>query len=469
MNKFQRFLPNYKLLFAGLLLVGTAWSSFGTTASAQSEPPLIKAQISGLVDRNKAPATAYQVVVNGYVVSVDWADLQTSRGATITANNAIDQAITYVRKINTANAGLDMKLKLRVYAGAGAPAWAKNIGGAPFNVCDDNNQKNGSTAAAPNCGSVGRFWTTDFGLAYADLQSKLAAKYDNVPEIRETAISRCSTIFAEPFQRQVDDAVSVKAMVNAGLTPVLDQACLKAQIDAHKVWVHTRSSLAVNPFQSLTSAGTASPSIDYSKTIIDYCRQVLGERCVLGNNGFDKPPHNKSIVQIYDYIKGKGKPIYFQTKTFAKNSDLLPTFQSAVGFGAAMVEMPKGYDTAYTPAQLSAMDKQLEANASPAVHSPAAVVPTPEAKTETKTEAPPGPAKSVAPPAKKHHSHRFLWLGIGVFALLVAVAVGGAIAFRLKKGHWPPLNPKHWRRKHKPPTSPDDPPSIYPTPTRPSY
>ena len=50
-------------------------------------------------------------------------------------------------------------------------------------------------------GTIGRFWTDDYGAAYDQLETLLAAKYDNVPEIREVTISRCTTFYDEPFIR----------------------------------------------------------------------------------------------------------------------------------------------------------------------------------------------------------------------------------------------------------------------------
>lgn len=91
----------------------------------------MKPLIQGLVDKDAAPPTAYQSVVQAYVLNVNWADLQPVPGATLSADNAIDRAVAAARQLNESTPGLDMKLRLRVYTGVAPPDWAKAIGGPP--------------------------------------------------------------------------------------------------------------------------------------------------------------------------------------------------------------------------------------------------------------------------------------------------------------------------------------------------
>ena len=124
--------------------------------------PVVKPTIRGLLDRAGLPPTAWQSLVNGYVVRVDWAALQPTQGGDIAANNAIDQAIATVRTINAQNGSSKphIFLKLRVLAGDSAPAWAKSLPGGPITVAD--------AGTGPNV-TVGPFWTSAFGAAYQDL------------------------------------------------------------------------------------------------------------------------------------------------------------------------------------------------------------------------------------------------------------------------------------------------------------
>lgn len=355
----------------------------------------IKPQLSGVIDRQGYPNTNYQSVVNGFVVKVNWADLQTTQGGAITANNAIDKALAYARSKNRTSASLNMRIKLRVYAGVNAPEWAKNIGGSPLVV----NNPDGSVA------TVGRWWLPAYGSAYQDLQNKLAAKYDSTPEILETAITRCTTTFGEPFLREVGNANNVQTYRNAGFTLAQDQQCLRDQISEHAVWNQTRSSLALNPYQEITATGTQVDEA-FTEQMMGQCRSVLASRCVLGNNSILYPITNRGAdyQKMYARIQSYGPPIYFQTATMDKVGDLGQTLSWAASVGAGMVELPAGYNQ-YAASQLSSYDLQLQNHAQSGTTNPTpAPNPTP---TPTPT---PIPTPIPTPPASSGNTAPKGWV-----------------------------------------------------------
>ena len=206
-------------------------------------PSGVKPVIRGLVDRQGEPPQDMLSVVHAYVVKVNWADLQPTPFGPIARDNAIDKAIARVRQPDYAAVG--MALKLRVFAGIGAPEWVKSLGGTPIPYT--NNQAGASIAG----GTIGRFWTADFGKAYDDLQPKLAAKYDDVPEIRELTVSRCSTIFDELFVRQPGDVQNNAGAEGAGYTEAADKQCIEQAVQAHDVWKHTTSDVDFSPFPNV--------------------------------------------------------------------------------------------------------------------------------------------------------------------------------------------------------------------------
>jgi hypothetical protein len=288
----------------------------------------------GLIDRKGAPASAFYGVVDGYVVNVNWASLQSTAFGPINNGNAIDQAIAQVRRAN--GAGAHLVLKLRVFAGIGAPNWAKSIGGAPFKVRDPNS---GAT------GTMGRFWLPAYGQAYQDLQNKLAARYDSVLEIRETAISRCATIYMEPFMREIRDAMTVANLVAAGYTLAADQRCHQQQIQAHAVWRHTRSDLSFNPFQEIFSATKTGTDEHFTEQMMSYCRQVLGARCILENNSLRSTSLGTAYDLMYNAIRSRGPNIVFQTAQMRTVGSLSATLSKAVFLRATSVELPAGYQS----------------------------------------------------------------------------------------------------------------------------
>ncbi len=359
----------------------------------------LKAQHGGVIDRQGQPdqSAYYPSPINGFVVKnydntrtdTSWAALQPTQNGPIAANNSIDRAIANVR-------GTNVRLKLRIYAGSDAPEWAKNLPvttgkQGPFQICS-------TRPTTADCGMVGHFWEVNHRQAYKDFMAKMAAKYDNVPEIEEVVISSCTTTFAEPMLRQGNEAANIAAYVTAGYSEKMNRACHSDALEAHKAWTTTRSSIALNPSQEFIAASGSNPAKfvtneDYTEQYIDECRAVLGQRCVLGNNSIGKKDtiypcsdidrgdwaSRDNYARMYTKIKCAGAPIYFQTSApkgiVAAGSNLNEILTWAAQVGAGMVELPAGYDNPsgesasaiyLTPAQLAAHDQALQANASPA-------------------------------------------------------------------------------------------------------
>lgn len=314
----------------------------------------LKPPIQGLVDNREIPPTSHFDAVQARVVGVTWAELQPEQGGPIVEGNAIDEALEEVRSLNERNPGLDMKIKLRVYAGIDAPAWSKRLSGSPISV---TNPQNGDS------GTVGRFWEEEFGRAYDELQAKLAARYDHVPEIREVVITRCTTVFAEPFIRNTGDASSVEALLDAGFTVEADQRCHHEQIDAHTVWQQTRSALSFNPYQIVSSStldGGRDADEDFTTAMMEYCRSTLGERCILQNNSLRWPPL-EGYEGMYENMRALGPPVAFQTATQDKIGDLERALNWAIRQHANSVEIFVGYEN-YPVDVLAAFDRKLKAN-----------------------------------------------------------------------------------------------------------
>lgn len=323
------------------------------TSVATPAPGQLKPVLSGLLDRTGAPLPEYYGTLAGYVVNVHWGDLQPAQGGPIAANNAIDQAIAQVRGIN-ASAHMHLGIKVRIYSGLYAPEWAKRLGGSPIPVADPQTAQNGT---------IGRFWTDAFGQAYATLQAELAAQYDQVPEVREVTISRCMTVFAEPFIRDIASPSTVQALVAAGFSAQADVGCQQGEITAHLAWHHTRSDLSFNPYQVINSDGSTGTDEGFTEQMMDYCRKILGRACVLGNNSLRTklPP---AYVAMYAKMQSLGPPLAIQTATLGRVGDLNGTLAYAVTLGANSVELPSGYQA--TPAtSLQDAERSLSSNPAP--------------------------------------------------------------------------------------------------------
>jgi hypothetical protein len=314
------------------------------TAPARPETPpaALKPVLGGLLDRHHVPPAQFRGIVTGFVVPVPWAALQPAPAAPLLANNPIDQAIAVAR-------AQGLKLKLRVTAGIDAPEWAKRLGGAPVPVSDFYGRK----------GTVGRFWSERFGQAYLQLQRELAARYDNVPELVQTEITRCTTMFAEPFLRQGRTSESVRSLIQAGYTDTADEVCQRQQVDAHRVWQRTRSGLSFNPYQRISPAGEVVPDEVFTERMMVYCKQMLSSRCVLENHSIRSRGQNRWYDRMYQAMRALGVPIAFQTAAPTRIGNLMDTLNWAIEQGASSVELPVSYSTASSMAALDPIDQRL--------------------------------------------------------------------------------------------------------------
>lgn len=337
-----------------------------TFAPAHADAVSLKPVAAGTMDRNGPAGSASAATVNAFVISVSWADIQPTQdpgtdhgGALNTA--AIDSALATA-------ASTSQTVRLRLLGGINAPDWLKTMDGPAMKWYD--------SSGGGLLGTLGRFWADDYGDAYDDLMTKLAALYDADPRLQEVAITRCTTQFAEPFLRQYGNVNNLNALKANGYTVAADKACQSQEIATHaRVWQHTRSSLAFSPFQQVndTTFAKAGNSVNesYTESVLTECRAALGLRCVLGNNSLDSTDGmsaNDPYTSLYQAMKAAGGPIYFQTTTNAKIGDWRKALQRAVDFGADSVELPQTYaswplDDSSAGFGLTHYDALLEANA----------------------------------------------------------------------------------------------------------
>ncbi|HVV38684.1 MAG TPA: hypothetical protein VHC63_18905 [Acidimicrobiales bacterium] len=333
-----------RFTIAGLLALVLLLAGFAVPADATSVKPMLR----GLLDRKGMPASTYFDELDGFVVKVDWTDLQPDAFGPLAADNAIDQALAAVR---TTPGASQLQLKLRVLGGVSAPDWAKHLGGDPVNVY-----------RGAHVFTMGRFWTADYGDAYADLQQKLAARYDGAPEVAETVMSRCTIMTAEPFLRaDRADTRTRDALLAAGFTVKADTQCLHQQTAAHRVWKRTRSALSADPYDSLAPDGTYTTDVDFTRKQMQYCRKKLGARCVLENDSVSSPLLPEPYPTLYGYIEDLGAPIAYQTRNAQRIGDAMAALNWAADHGANHVELNTDYPN-YDLDQLRAVRQRLRAN-----------------------------------------------------------------------------------------------------------
>ncbi len=291
----------------------------------------MKPMLTGLLARHGPPSGSLAALVDDYVLPISWADLQpTARGGLET---------------ETLDAGLrgalarGARVKLRISGGGHAPAWAKRLGGKPFIMIDPRDRSRWS---------VPRFWTRAYGDAYAELHRLLAARYDSNPVLAEVVISRCTSVYAEPFLRQTSLRFNRNALLKAGYTVAADKACHRQEVVAHEVWSTTRSGLAFNPAQFVQSDGDAAVSDVFTRNMMIFCRATLGRRCVIENmsirspmSSLDPNPRRPHYKRMYAAMVKTGPPLAFQTAAPPRLGDCASTLRWAMARNAYFVELPR--------------------------------------------------------------------------------------------------------------------------------
>jgi hypothetical protein len=268
-------------------------------------------------------------IFGGIVINATWDSIEPAQDGGLSFTS-IDGALAQIRTYNAANPAAPLGVKLRVYAGANAPEWAKELNGGPVAI-----QRNPNGCKTPPCPlTLGLFWKGEYIDAWRAFQSQLAARYDSEPLIKEIAITSCAQQTDEPFVPTLD-ATSKSNLQDAGYTDALQQDCLAGAVDDYANWKLTLIDYTFNPFTPLKGPSDGG----FPETVMSACRASLGSRCVLDNHVLEAPL-DTSTQPIYDEMAALGPPINFQTGSPQQMTCLwTQTIAIGVQLGAASIEV----------------------------------------------------------------------------------------------------------------------------------
>ena len=328
-----------------------------------------KAPISGLVCRDfgriKPGDEDIMKQMGGIVVQLYWRDIQPDEGGPVKTNNDVDAAITWVRDFK-AKYGVDLGIKIRLYCGVYSPVWLyKKVG---FVTLDQKQEK------------IPKFWTDDYIKAFADVQAKLAAMYDDVPEVREVVDgatgSTTAEAFIRPFAERKTDAV--QAFLQGGYSTEGDVKAINASFDAMKVWKKTLVSVCFSNFKKLNSDGTVDEDINRTMDFVNDFVSEFGKQAVVGNNGLrpgtghhgQRWQEGGDMYALANYFKklhaSNDAKIYFQTAKDERIGNLQNAIEDGATYGASYIELPgapRNYTQDLPLEQMPDMNKKLQSNA----------------------------------------------------------------------------------------------------------
>jgi hypothetical protein len=335
----------------------------GVTLSSAPTGEVLTPALVGLLNRQGVPPIAYRAAEGGYDVQgtqddqgnadsgdVSWAELQPVAGGPIAPDNAIDQAIADVDSWNAANPTHPELLKVRIVVGIHSPTWALNLGGTCFQVTDPNS---GASGCCP------RFWTAAFSAAYYAFEAELAAEYDGNPAIGEVVMAKNTTVYNESLIRQTESPATVAALLAAGYSTTVDEQEQVQDIESlGTYWHHTHVGFAFNPYQT---ANPITQDEAFTQVLIADGRNTLGSQLVLENNSLRQSylTGAGNYQTMYAFMDQIGGPIGFQTSTIGRTGSLAAVLDGAIALAAGSVELPSGYESDLTPAQIAAISAGL--------------------------------------------------------------------------------------------------------------
>jgi hypothetical protein len=281
---------------------------------------------AGVATNSLADIYARPGIFGGAVMNVGWSQLEPAPNSFSTA--AIDEFLGQVRAYNRRFPNAQLKVRLRIFGGASAPGWVKQLDGSPINVY---HRDRGIT--------VGHFWTDAYMRAWAGLQQALANKYDSEPLIAEVTNSACSTGTDEPFILP-RDATSLANLHAAGFNDAGYERCLSNSYAAYAPWRSTRIEFPFNPFHP-TDAQARQDDVGVTIRIMQAWRAELGARAVIGNHALERPLEQR-LEPIYDELQKLGPVIELQTASWKKGGDPSSAIDYAASIGATAVELWDG-------------------------------------------------------------------------------------------------------------------------------
>lgn len=325
------------MMFRILLAALCACATLAFPAKSEAQAPAMKTPIEGLVDmqdisfyRKGAPPAftltnveQFPEQFGGIVLNVAWQQLQpTQSGPLVT--KPIDAALVAVGQYNSKHTA-PLAIKLRLWGGFMAPAWAKNLGGGPVAIpylVHGTKQE-----------TLGRYWTEPYKQAWQALQSQLAERYDAQPLIREVAVTSCAWTTDEPFVQWIAPGNTGPNFTNlaaAGYTAAKEFDCLQNSLSDYAGWKTTYLDFPFNPLQMylpakdtsnipgcqhVTSNGLRFCNLEEPSAFVMFeCWQ--SKRCILSNQALATTTTNKtfpySVINTI-YNVDPNVPIDFQT------------------------------------------------------------------------------------------------------------------------------------------------------------
>lgn len=258
----------------------------------------------------------------------------------------------------------EIKVRLRIQAGRGAPTFVKMMGGPPVSGDGVDCSEEGGVAIAKKAtstdglakaasrGCVPYFWTDPVLEQYEQLMNEVARRYEANPRLLDVVDSACMTFFAEPFIRAGRSGSTNERLFNAGLNERTDEACLRRSAEIHdKAFATTRMSLATHTGWQIVSdpeeaRNGVTVSWERQRGLLEDLRSLYGAKLVVQNNGLgghegcrrSDEPDGSHFCWLAHAEPPKGFQTEGDNRLTNRGFTVLDAVDRAVAMGACFVE-----------------------------------------------------------------------------------------------------------------------------------
>lgn len=269
--------------------------------------------VSGLAGRNTPRRD-----VGIYHVRARWRDLEPEPGVFVEPNAITDAMAS------------GLLFRVRLDCGRYAPDWVKTRVGSVTLY----EPQGGETDTVP------RWWTSEYRSYYERLLSWLASRYDGA--IPALFGGGAMTFYNEPCLRQLSHGPNRNALRAAGYTWQADIEAQEAFISVqHEKFKRTRLAYSFNPYQRLNADGTFVTDTGLTRRLAEAVRAK--PTAIVQNNSLRTPLQTSGgYAEMYQMLKELGHPLSFQTAAINRVGDLDATVDTAISWGAHLVELPDG-------------------------------------------------------------------------------------------------------------------------------
>ncbi len=279
----------------------------------------------------------------------------------------------------------EMKVRLRIQAGRGAPPFVKGLGGPPVSgdgvdcseeggvAIERSDTGAGEIPQPVSQGCVPYFWTDPVLGQYEQLMNEVSRRYESNPRLLDVVDSACMIFFAEPFIRAGRSGSTNERLFNAGLNEQTDEACLRRSVEIHdQAFATTRVSLATHTAWQIVSdpdevRNGVTVSWERQRELLNDLRRIYGAKLVVQNNGLggnegcrrDDEPDGSHFCWLVNAEPPKGFQTEGDNRLTSRGFSVLDAVDQAVGMGACFVEHNQFGDD---PRRAEVYDRRLKDN-----------------------------------------------------------------------------------------------------------